>query len=164
MTNSFPSRFLSLQSCGKCTYCLSGRDIYCYTRDIYGEASFGTGTFSRYYVGAETYLHAIPDNLPSAIAAPLQCAGATVYNGLIDVLKPGDRVGIIGIGGLGHLAIQFAAKLGAEVVVFSTSPTKEHEAKAFGAAEFYLLAEPQKLSEPVDVLVLTGNSYPDFSK
>jgi D-arabinose 1-dehydrogenase-like Zn-dependent alcohol dehydrogenase len=96
-------------------------------------------------------------------AAPLQCAGATVYNGLIDVLKPGQRVGVVGIGGLGHLAIQFAAKLGAEVVVFSTTKAKEAEAKGFGAAEFCLLSEPEKVSAPIDVLVLTGNSYPDFS-
>jgi D-arabinose 1-dehydrogenase-like Zn-dependent alcohol dehydrogenase len=83
---------------------------------------------------------------------------------MVNVVKPGDRVGIVGIGGLGHLAIQFADKLGAEVVVFSTKAEKEAEARGFGAKEFYLLGEPEKVKEPVDVLVLTGNSYPDFSK
>jgi D-arabinose 1-dehydrogenase-like Zn-dependent alcohol dehydrogenase len=101
--------------------------------------------------------------MTSLDAAPLQCAGATVYNGLIEAIKPGDRVGVVGIGGLGHLAVQFAAKLGAEVVVFSTTKEKEAEAKGFGAQEFYLLSEPGKVKEPIDVLVLTGNSYPDFS-
>jgi D-arabinose 1-dehydrogenase-like Zn-dependent alcohol dehydrogenase len=153
----------TLKSCGKCSLCLSGNDIYCSTRDIYGEASFSTGTFSTYYIGHETYLHKIPAALSSLHAAPLQCAGATVYSGLVDVLKPAQRVGVIGIGGLGHLAIQFAAKLGAEVVVFSTTPAKEAEARSFGAKEFVLLAEPEKVSAPIDVLVLTGNSYPDFS-
>lgn len=83
---------------------------------------------------------------------------------MVDVVKPGDRVGVVGIGGLGHLAVQFADKMGAEVVVFSTKAEKEGEARGFGAREFYLLAEPEKVVAPIDVLVLTGNSYPDFSK
>jgi D-arabinose 1-dehydrogenase-like Zn-dependent alcohol dehydrogenase len=152
------------QSCGKCKYCLTGRDIWCYSRDIYGEAGFNTGTFGDYYIGPETYVYHIPEEISSAEAAPLQCAGATVYSGLISVVKPGDRVGIIGIGGLGHLAIQFASKLGAEVVVFSTTEKKEAEARAFGADEFYLLSEPEKVKEPIDVLVLTGSKVPDFTK
>jgi D-arabinose 1-dehydrogenase-like Zn-dependent alcohol dehydrogenase len=106
----------------------------------------------------------IPDNLSSADAAPLQCAGATVYNALIDTVKAGDRVGVLGIGGLGHLAIQFATKLGAEVVVFSTTAKKEAEARSFGAKEFYLLSEPDKIKEPISTLILTGSKAPDFSK
>jgi D-arabinose 1-dehydrogenase-like Zn-dependent alcohol dehydrogenase len=101
--------------------------------------------------------------MPSSEAAPLQCAGATVYSALIDVVKSGTRVGVLGIGGLGHLAIQFAAKLGAEVVVFSTSAQKEEEARKFGASEFYLLSKPESLTQPIDILVLTGHKYPDFS-
>lgn len=76
-------------------------------------------------IGVESYLHKIPDNLSSEHAAPLQCAGSTVYSALIDSAKPGDRVGIIGIGGLGHLAIQFSAKMGFETVVFSTLQTRK---------------------------------------
>lgn len=102
--------------------------------------------------------------MTSKDAAPLQCAGATVYGGMFGIVKPGDRVGVIGIGGLGHLAIQFANKLGAQVVVFSSTPAKEEEAKAFGAKEFYLISEPEKIKEPIDILVLTGSSYPDFTK
>jgi D-arabinose 1-dehydrogenase-like Zn-dependent alcohol dehydrogenase len=83
---------------------------------------------------------------------------------MINVVKAGDRVGVIGIGGLGHLAIQFANKLGAHVVVFSSTASKVDEAKAFGAKEFVLLSEPEKVTEPIDVLVLTGSSLPDFSK
>ncbi|RFU33625.1 hypothetical protein B7463_g2716, partial [Scytalidium lignicola] len=151
-------------SCGKCKYCLTGRDIWCYNRNIYGEKDYNTGTFSKYYIGVETFLHKIPDELSSSDAAPLQCAGATVYSALLDVISSGTRVGIVGIGGLGHLAIQFADKLGAEVVVFSTSADKEEEAKKFGAKEFYLLSEPEKVKEPIDVLVLTGAKHPDFSR
>ena len=76
----------------------------------------------------------------------------------------GDRVGILGIGGLGHLAIQFACKLGAETVVFSTSSSKEMEAREFGASEFYLLDELEKVSKPVDLLLFAGSTHPDWSK
>jgi len=153
-------------SCGKCTYCLTGREIWCLNRDIYGETSFSTGTFSTYYIGEETFVYPIPSGMSSSHAAPLQCAGATVYAGLTATAKPGDRVGVVGIGGLGHLAVQFAAKLGAEVVVFSTSNEKEKEAREWGATEFCLLDQvgESSLKEPVDVLVLTGSKYPHFNK
>lgn len=115
-------------------------------------------------IGTETYVHKIPDSMTSEAAAPLQCAGGTVYTALINSTKPGDRVGILGIGGLGHLAIQFSAKLGFETIVFSTSVEKEAEAKSFGASEFYLLSEPEKITKPIDVLIIAGNKYPDWSK
>lgn len=150
-------------SCGHCTYCLKGQDIWCYERDIYGEGNYGVGTFGEYYIGHESFLYKIPDNIPSELAAPLQCAGATVYSAIIDSAKPGDRVAVLGIGGLGHLAIQFSAKLGYETVVFSTTAEKEAEAKSFGASEFYLLSELEKLTKPVDVLLIAGNRYPDWS-
>jgi D-arabinose 1-dehydrogenase-like Zn-dependent alcohol dehydrogenase len=80
------------------------------------------------------------------------------------VVKPGDRVGIVGIGGLGHLAIQFAQKLGTEVVVFSTSKSKEDEAKKLGASEFYLLDGLEGLKKPVNTLVVAGSKYPNWSQ
>lgn len=151
-------------SCGHCNYCLSGQDIWCYERNVFGEKDYNNGTFGEYYVGKETYLHKIPEGLASEHAAPLQCAGATTYNALVQVVKPGDRVGILGIGGLGHLAIQFARKLGTEVIVFSTSRTKEEEARQLGASEFYLLDELEKLQKPVSTLVVAGSKYPDWKK
>ena len=151
-------------SCGHCKYCLTGNDIQCYSRVIFGEGDYDNGTFAPYYIGKETFVHKIPDGLASEHAAPLQCAGATTYNALADTVQFGDRVGIVGIGGLGHLAIQFAANMGAEVVVFSTSQSKEAEAKEFGATEFVLLSEPEKVSKPLDVLIVASNKYPDWSK
>ncbi|EHL01721.1 putative NADP-dependent alcohol dehydrogenase C 2 [Glarea lozoyensis 74030] len=115
-------------------------------------------------IGNETFLHRIPDSLASEHAAPLQCAGATVYTAITSVAKPGDRVGILGIGGLGHLAIQFASKLGYETVVFSSSARKEEEARGFGASEFVVLGEAEKVSAPVDVLIVAGSKYPDWEK
>ncbi|KAJ9154901.1 GroES-like protein [Pleurostoma richardsiae] len=155
-------------SCGRCAYCLSGRDILCHERVIYGEGDFDNGSFAPFYVGKETYLHRIPDGMGSAEAAPLQCAGATVYAALAGTVgwgpPGGRRVGVVGIGGLGHLAVQFAAKMGAEVVVFSSSADKESEARGLGAAEFVLMAEPDKVRAPVQTLVIAGNRYPDWSK
>jgi D-arabinose 1-dehydrogenase-like Zn-dependent alcohol dehydrogenase len=151
-------------SCGVCNYCLTGRDILCYGRVEFGEADYNNGTFGGYFVGKEGYVHKIPEGLSSEHAAPLQCAGATVYSALVNNVKPRDRVGIVGVGGLGHLAIQFAAKMGNEVVVFSTTKDKEAEARSFGASEFVLLDEPEKISAPVQVLLVTGATYPDWSK
>lgn len=152
-------------ACGNCKYCLSGKDIYCYNRVIPAEGDFDNGTFSRYYVGKESFLHKIPDGISSEEAAPLQCAGVTVYSALKDTIKSGQRVGIFGIGGLGHLAIQYASKMGAEVVVYSSSAKKEKEARQWGASEFHLVSTMfETATAPVEVLVITGSAYPDFDK
>jgi D-arabinose 1-dehydrogenase-like Zn-dependent alcohol dehydrogenase len=152
-------------SCGHCKYCLSGKDILCYDRVIFGDADLDNGTFSQYYIAKESYLHPIPEDMPSEIAAPLQCAGATVYSALKATVTPEKRVGIIGIGGLGHLAIQYAAKMGAHTVVYSTSADKEAEARSFGAKEFYLVSEMyEKQEKPIDVFVIAGTRYPDWEK
>ncbi|CZR45155.1 uncharacterized protein FPRO_15670 [Fusarium proliferatum ET1] len=152
-------------ACGHCKYCLSGRDIYCYERVIFGEGDFDNGTFGTYYVGKETFLHKIPDSLSSEHAAPLQCAGATVYAALKATVTAEKRVGILGIGGLGHLAIQYADKMGADVVVYSTSTSKEAEARKLGAKEFHLIENMfDTATAPIDVLVICGTKYPDWDK
>jgi D-arabinose 1-dehydrogenase-like Zn-dependent alcohol dehydrogenase len=86
----------------------------------------------------ESFSFLIPDSLKSEDAAPFMCAGATVFNALTthDV-KAFHRVGVIGVGGLGHLAIQFDSKMGCEVIAFSTTASKKTEALSFGAREFY---------------------------
>ena len=124
---------------------------------------FSNGTFATYYIATEGYVYTIPDSIPSELAAPLQCAGATVYSALKTHWSTGKRVGVLGIGGLGHLAIQFAAKLGASTTVFSTSPNKEQEARSFGASEFIVLGQEDKLEAPVDVLLITSHKAPDWS-
>lgn len=152
-------------ACGHCKYCLSGNDIYCYDRVIMGEGDFDNGTFGQYYIGKETFLHKIPDSISSEHAAPLQCAGATVYTALRATIKPEMRVGIFGIGGLGHLAIQYAAKMGSEVVVYSTSAGKEKEARGWGAAEFHLVSDMfETTTVPLDVLIISGSHYPDWER
>lgn len=80
-------------------------------------------------------MHPIPDAISNEDAAPLQCGGATVFTALLGA-KPTDTVGIIGVGGLGHLAIQFANKMGCRVVVISSSDRKKDEAEQLGGHRF----------------------------
>jgi D-arabinose 1-dehydrogenase-like Zn-dependent alcohol dehydrogenase len=111
-------------------------------------------------------LFKIPDAILSENAGPLMCAGSTVWSPLYDRgVRAGDRVGIIGIGGLGHLAIQFASKMGMDAVVFSSTDSKEREAFEFGASEFHATAGVEKFEgiTKLDVLLITTNAVPNLS-
>ncbi|ETN15409.1 hypothetical protein PPTG_06683 [Phytophthora nicotianae INRA-310] len=119
------------------------------------------GGYADYVRVDSNFAFKIPDNIPSASAAPLLCADVAVYTPLKRHVKPGDRVGVIGISGLGHLAIQFIRALGAIPVAFSRSESKEKEIRALGAEEFYNLSDPdhQKKSEnSVNVVLLTADA------
>lgn len=103
--------------------------------------------------------------MKSSHAAPLMCGGSTVFNALrLHGVSSTDRVGIIGIGGLGHLAIQFASKMGCEVVVFSSTEEKRKEAESLGATEFYATKGATTLSigRQIDHLLVTSNTLPDW--
>jgi D-arabinose 1-dehydrogenase-like Zn-dependent alcohol dehydrogenase len=109
----------------------------------------------------------IPSVLNLKHAAPLMCAGATVWTALTTYgMKPGDRVGVQGIGGLGHLAIQFAAKLGHEVVVLSSSERKKEEAFQMGATDFVIMEDDFKFpaGKQINHLLICGSDNPDYSK
>lgn len=109
----------------------------------------------------------LPNGLESEYAAPLMCGGATVWGALTSHdLKPGDRVGIQGIGGLGHMAIQFASALGCDVVVLSSNPTKKDEALSLGAKEFHVTEEdsPRGEIKRLNRLLCCGSSHPNFEK
>ncbi|HEY9704863.1 MAG TPA: zinc-binding dehydrogenase, partial [Allocoleopsis sp.] len=112
------------------------------------------------------FVYKIPDNLDSASAAPLLCAGITVYTPLRTYIKnPGMKVGIIGIGGLGHLAIKFARAMGAEVTALSSSPNKEAEAKEFGAHHFQLWGNSETMKDAIasfDLLLTTASAELDW--
>ncbi len=93
--------------------------------------------------------------------------GATVFTPLIEYVKPTDRIGIVGVGGLGHLAIQFASKMGCDIVVFSGTDSKRQEAMAMGANEFYAtkgVEDFDKLGLPklLDKLIVTTATLPDW--
>lgn len=85
-------------SCGKCRYCLSKREFCCPDRVIIVSGDTDNGTFAKYFVGKETYVNKIPDEMVSEHAAPLQCAGPTFYNTLKRIFTSDHRVGVIGIG------------------------------------------------------------------
>ncbi|KAF8153810.1 chaperonin 10-like protein [Crassisporium funariophilum] len=138
-------------------YCLKGVDTY---NDKYPNGDIAQGGFSTAVRAHERYVVPLPKDLPLEQIAPMLCAGLTVYSPLVrNGAGPGKRVGIVGIGGLGHYAIQFAKALGAEVVVFSHSPNKKKDAQELGASEFVQttegFADPWKMK--LDLIICTAD-------
>ncbi|KAI1308082.1 GroES-like protein [Xylaria venustula] len=153
--------------CGRCRQCLSGNDIYCVERALYGEADLDQGSFGSHAVWREVALFQIPDDISDEDAAPLQCAGATVFSALHSYrTQPTETIGIMGVGGLGHLAIQFAAKMGCRVVVLSGSESKKDEALKLGAHEFIATKGKTelKISKPLDRLLVTTSFQPNWEQ
>ncbi|KAI1102234.1 GroES-like protein [Jackrogersella minutella] len=152
-------------SCGHCHECLIGNETYCADRAIYGSAKVDQGSFASYAIVREAFLHEIPGGMSDIDAAPLQCAGATVFAVLRGFkTQPTETVGVIGLGGLGHLAIQFAAKMGNRVVVLSSSDKKREEAMRLGAHEFVITKGKHKLevSAPINRLLVTTSAQPKW--
>jgi len=153
-------------SCGHCQQCLDGTDTFCPERKLYGYADLDQGSLAYGIVKKESRLFSIPKELSDEEAAPLMCAGATVFNALYSFgVKPTDRVGVIGIGGLGHLAIQFASKMGCDIVAFSSNESKESDALAFGANAYYNTQSLKntEIGRPLDALIVTTPELPDWS-
>lgn len=126
---------------------------------------FDQGSFATHSVWPETRLAIIPDEITSDHAGPFMCAGQTVFIPFVrQGIKPSDCVGIVGIGGLGHLAIQFAAAWGCTVVVFSSSDNKKQEAIGFGATEFYNTTNLKAVDvlKKIDHLLVTTSAVPDW--
>ncbi|MCI0696077.1 NAD(P)-dependent alcohol dehydrogenase [candidate division KSB1 bacterium] len=144
-----------VDSCGKCEYCQDDLQQFCDEGVTYsfnspdkylGGATFGG--FSESIVTDEKYVLHMPETLDLAAAAPLLCAGITVYSPLKNwQAGPGKKVGTLGIGGLGHLAIKIAKAMGAYVVVFTTSPSKVEDAKCLGADEAVLSTDAEQMSK-----------------
>ncbi len=144
-------------SCGECEYCRAGEEVLCARNEATCQGNFG-GFADRIRVN-ERFAFKIPQELPSETAAPLLCGGITVYTPLRTFAAEGSRVGVIGIGGLGHLGLQFAKALGCEVTAFSRATDKEAEARAFGADHF-VTGEPAKGS--LDLILNTAHAAPDM--
>ncbi|KAM0257106.1 hypothetical protein ACHAQJ_004570 [Trichoderma viride] len=154
------------QVCGDCMECLTGWDQYCANAVTYGNADFDTGSFAHGAVLDARCVFQIPKEIDPADAAPLMCGGGTVWTVLDQYgIKPTDRVAIMGIGGLGHIAIKIAAAMGCHVVVLSSSEAKRQEALSYGAQEFHVLRQGEKFEEkmePINHLLLCGSAAIDY--
>ena len=135
-----------VDSCRECEPCQAQMESYCrafptltYDGVDRVDGTRTRGGYSSHYVADERFVYHLPAGLDPAAAAPLLCAGITTYSPLRHwKVGPGTTVGIIGIGGLGHLAVKFARAMGAHVVAFTTSPAKVRDALALGAHEVVL--------------------------
>ena len=137
-------------ACSSCDSCANDLENYCPKMILtYGATYYdGTTTYGGYsdvMVAEEHFVVRIPDNLPLDAGAPLLCAGITVYSPLkyFGLDKPGLHVGIVGLGGLGHVAVKFAKAMGVKVTVISTSPNKKKEAIEHLGADSFLVSRDQ---------------------
>ena len=144
-----------IDSCRECSSCKAGLEQYCtqgmtgtyngYERD---GKTVAQGGYSDSFVVDQDYAVKIPGNLDMAGVAPLLCAGITLYSPLKNWgAGKGKKVGIIGLGGLGHMGLKFSAALGAHTTVFSHSPSKETDARAMGADDFVVTKDPEALAK-----------------
>jgi uncharacterized zinc-type alcohol dehydrogenase-like protein len=126
------------------------------------------GGYSNKIVVDENYVLRIPENTPMSRAAPLLCAGITLYSPLIHwEAGPGKKVGIVGLGGLGHMGVKIAHALGAEVTVLSHSLRKQEDGKKMGADKFYATSDPEtfeKLKGYFDLIINTLAVEIDWDK
>ncbi|XP_012838477.1 PREDICTED: LOW QUALITY PROTEIN: 8-hydroxygeraniol dehydrogenase-like [Erythranthe guttata] len=140
-------------SCGDCGQCNSDLENYCPKQiltysGVYTDGTITYGGYSNLMVAAEHFIIRWPENFPLDIGAPLLCAGITTYSPLrhFGLDKPGLSVGIVGLGGLGHVAVKFAKAFGTKVTVISTSLSKKKEAiEKLGADEFLVSRDPEQM-------------------
>jgi uncharacterized zinc-type alcohol dehydrogenase-like protein len=163
-----------IDSCRKCPSCKAGLEQYClegmtgtyngYERD---GKTVAQGGYSNLFVVDQDYAVTVPSNLDMAGVAPLLCAGITLYSPLKNWgAAAGKKVGVIGLGGLGHMGVKFSVALGAHTTVFSHSPSKEADAKAMGAHEFVVtkdVANLEALSKDYDLILNTVSADLDLT-
>ncbi len=152
-------------SCGTCESCMTGHQNLCGTATYTVLGPYG-GFADRVRAQAG-FAIPIPANLDPAAAGPLLCGGITVFSPMLENdVKPTHRVAVIGVGGLGHLAIKFLKAWGCEVTVFSHSPSKEEDAKMFGAHHFVSSSHPDELlkhANSFDYIISTINKLDDLT-
>ncbi|KXH76759.1 MAG: hypothetical protein AM326_01975 [Candidatus Thorarchaeota archaeon SMTZ-45] len=148
------------RSCMQCEWCLQGEEQLCL--DIVPSGTWVPyGGFSSSVLVDSRFAYPLPDGMSSEVAAVLMCAGITVYSPLRSyAARPAQKLGIIGVGGLGHLALQFARALGYEVTAISSTPEKKQEALAFGADHFIVSNDETSLQQAAfdfDLLLCTAH-------
>jgi len=160
-----------IDSCRECENCKAGEEQYCLKGETgtYGGMQDGKptdGGYSEQIVVDENYVLGIPEGISLEQAAPLLCAGITLYSPLKHWgAGPGKKVAIVGLGGLGHMGVKIAAALGAEVTVLSQSLKKQEDGLRFGAQHYYATSEPEtfeKLAGQFDLIVNTVSATLDL--
>ncbi|EDO15835.1 hypothetical protein Kpol_1057p24 [Vanderwaltozyma polyspora DSM 70294] len=160
-------------SCLECSRCKSDNESYCpksvWTYSIpYIDGYVSQGGYASHIRLHEHFAIPIPDKLSNELAAPLLCGGITVYSPLLrNGCGPGKKVGIVGIGGIGHMGLLFAKGMGAEVYAFSRTHSKEADAKKLGADHFIATLEDKdwttKYFDTLDLLVICASSLTDIN-
>lgn len=144
-----------VDSCGECHFCQQQEEQYCeagFTPTYNGTDKYtGNTTFGGYaqhVIADQHFVVTVPDNLALNAVAPLLCAGVTVWSPLQHFkVKAGDRVGVVGLGGLGHMAVKLASALGAEVTLFTTSPAKWEDARRLGAKNVVISRDAAQMAD-----------------
>lgn len=157
------------QSCGFCKTCVSGYRQYCSLASGFAFSDQDQGAFGDYRVIDADFAYQIPESISSFHAGPFMCAGASVFEALDAAgTKPGHRVGVVGVGGLGHMAILFARAMGCVVTAISQGSGKKNDALALGADEYHAAQElatatrSNTLRVGIDVLLITSNAVPEL--
>lgn len=162
-----------VNSCRDCEYCNDGLEVHC-ARSVYtfnaidADGTITKGGYSSYIVVHERYCYKIANDYPLALAAPLLCAGITVYTPMMrhKMNQPGKSVGVIGLGGLGHMAVKFGKAFGLNVTVLSTSTSKKEEALSLlGADKFVVssdLEQMKALGKSLDFIIDTASGDHPF--
>lgn len=162
-----------VDSCGACTMCVAGQENFCHEFPTltYGgtdrrDGSTTLGGFSREYVVRDRFVHRLPAGIDPAAAAPLLCAGITVWEPLRALgVGAGTRVAVAGLGGLGHLAVRLAVALGAETSVISRSAGKAADARRLGADDLVVSTDAARMAaarDRFDVLIDTISAPHDL--
>lgn len=155
-------------SCGNCDSCIGGSDHHCSVdlTSVYGGPDVHLGGLSTGNVLRENWVQKLPDGLSSAEAAPLFCAGVTVFSALLAKGVNGtSKCGVVGIGGLGHLLLQYLHKMGCYTVAFTSNASKYDEAKEFGANEVVITKSSDfGVITPLDYIFFCGSGSSDYVK
>ncbi len=163
-----------VDSCRVCTHCGEHHEQFCekgaagtYNSTEMDRVTQTYGGYSQQIVVTEHFALRVPKHLAPAAAAPLLCAGITTYSPLRQWgCKPGMRVGVVGLGGLGHMAVKLAAAMGAEVTMLSTSQSKAADATRLGASEFGLTSDDatfKRLRGRFELLIDTVSAKHDYN-
>jgi uncharacterized zinc-type alcohol dehydrogenase-like protein len=154
-----------VDSCGECEFCKDGEEQYCTKGAVmtYNGAGYDgektMGGYSQQVVVSERFTLGIPEGIELDAAAPLLCAGITTYSPLKRWgAGPGKKVAVIGMGGLGHMAVKIAAALGAEVTVLSRTLDKQDDAKRFGAAHHFATKDDATFTQNASAFDLIINT------